>query len=625
MKYIDIKLKNSLTSESCNAYFDERKETFVYTDASPVGISSIILQKSSEKNDPKIISYSSRALSTAEQHYSQIERECLSIVYACEHNRLYLYGRPFVVFNDHKAIVNLLNNPKAKVPLRIERMTLRLQGYTFNLKHVKGAENISDYPSRHPFNKNIQNQEVEEYINFVGGYACPNALSLDEIKRETLKDPVLQQVANLTRTHTWYKLDKIDDYPELKVYEHKLKLYKRVANELTISTDNDLILKSNRIVLPIPYQRIAVKLAHIGHLGVVKTKALLRSKSYFPGMDKAVEDEISRCMSCQAVGRGNPPAQLNITPTTKETWDTVNIDYLGPLPNGVYVFVIMDQKSKFPDVEFVHNTSATVLIKALERIISTYGIPNTVISDNGPPFQSHRIREFMEKYSINHQKITPRWPQSNGEVERFMTSITKIIRTAYIEHKNWKSEVHQFLFAYRNAPHATTQIPPAELMFNRKCRYTIPNYHNKVKKDIQRNAESRIIEAKHKAKLYSDQKHHARTPDIHTGDQVLVRQDKCNKLTPNFEYQPYTVISTKGTMTTAQSNQTGAIKTRNISHFKKIPDNHNFPFLEHEEEEYEQPVADTEESTTENTLQQDLHQTQVNHRKQYPCRNRRPT
>ena len=61
--------------------------------------------------------------------------------------------------------------------------------------------------------------------------------------------------------------------------------------KLTISTDNDLILKSNRIVLPIPYQRIAVKLAHIGHLGVVKTKALLRSKSYFPGMDKAVEDE----------------------------------------------------------------------------------------------------------------------------------------------------------------------------------------------------------------------------------------------------------------------------------------------------------------------------------------------
>ena len=621
-------LKNSLTSDTCNGYFDENKLTYLYTDASPVGISTILLQKTPGIKDDKIVSYSSRALSTPEQHYSQLEKECLAIVYACEHNRLYLYGRSFTIFNDNKAIVNLLNNPKSTVPLRIEKMTLRLQGYEFDLKYVKSEDNISDYPSRHPFQRCINDQEMEEFVDLVGIYACPNAVSLEDIKRETLKDPVLQHVANLTRNNTWYKLDKIENYPELKGYSEQVKRYRRFATELTISTSNDLILKVNRIILPIAYQSVAVKLAHIGHLGVVKTKALLRSKVYFPGMDDAVETEVAGCMSCQAVGKAKPPPTLNITPTPTDVWDIVNVDYLGPLPNGTYVFVIVDQKSKFPDIEFVSSTSAPILIKTLERIIATYGIPNTMVSDNGPPFKSYEIKRFMREHSIQHKRITPLWPQSNGEVERFMKPLMKIIRTAHIERKNWKSEVYKFLFAYRNTPHATTQIPPAELVFNRKCRYTIPNNGTQVDQNIHRHAENRIIESKKQAKLYQDNRRNAKDQHIQPGDRVIVKQNKRNKLTPNFEYQPYEVISTKGTMLTAQSNETGKTKTRNISHFKKISKNSNFPFIKPEEEDYDE-LENTKEPNNrqpigEPILPENHQEIEPPQRKVYPQRIRRP-
>ena len=113
------KLKNILSSESCITYFDENKQTIMFTDASPYGISAILMQQSANQNDAKIIAYSSRSLTKAEQNYSQLERECLAVVYACEKNRLYLLGRHFEIYNDHKALVNILNNPKAKVPLRI--------------------------------------------------------------------------------------------------------------------------------------------------------------------------------------------------------------------------------------------------------------------------------------------------------------------------------------------------------------------------------------------------------------------------------------------------------------------------------------------------------------------------
>ena len=84
-------LKNILTSDSRIQYFDEKKPVILYCDASPVGISAVLLQQIDGK-DPNVIAYSSRSLSDAEKRSSQIERELLSITFACERNRLYLFS-----------------------------------------------------------------------------------------------------------------------------------------------------------------------------------------------------------------------------------------------------------------------------------------------------------------------------------------------------------------------------------------------------------------------------------------------------------------------------------------------------------------------------------------------------
>ena len=84
--------------------------------------------------------------------YSQIERECLAAVYACERNRLFLYGRSFTLINDNKPLINILNNPKSNPPPRIERLLLKLQGYDFEVGYVSSQNNISEYFSRNPTN-----------------------------------------------------------------------------------------------------------------------------------------------------------------------------------------------------------------------------------------------------------------------------------------------------------------------------------------------------------------------------------------------------------------------------------------------------------------------------------------
>ena len=285
-------LNNMLTDAVINTYFDEQKEGILYCDASPFGLSSILIQNDN-KDYLQVISNSSRSLNATEQRYSQLEREFLSIVCACQRHRVYLFGK---IYSDNKAPVNLLSRPSSKVPLRIERMILQLQGY------VKTEQNISDYISRHPDREQelIERTEVDKYVNFVTSTAVPKSFTLENIATTTKRDKVLQILKQTILNNEWKSMDKKRyDVETLKL----LKQYQKFKELLTVNIQYDIILKDNRIVLPTVFHRTAVKRAHVGHQGVQKTKALMRSKVFFIGMDKAIQDEINNCVACQSTGR----------------------------------------------------------------------------------------------------------------------------------------------------------------------------------------------------------------------------------------------------------------------------------------------------------------------------------
>ena len=617
------KLKNALTENSCIAYFDEKKETIIYCDASPVGISSVILQKSYNKNNPKVIAYSSRSLTKAEQNYSQIERECLSITYACERNRLYLLGRDFTIYNDHKAIVNLLNNPNSTIPLRIERMILRIQGYNFQLKYVKSDENISDYMSRHPHDKQPEQNINEKYVNFVANHAIPHAFDIETVKYETINDANCKIIINLISTNQWYKLNETQNNSDFKHANIELlKQYRTIKNDLTINEDKNIILKGNRIVLPLKLQKQAVNLAHQGHQGIQKTKSLLRTKVFFFGMDGLVENHLKDCLACQTNSTQNNPEPIKPSELPVSVWHTVNIDYLGPLPNGSYILVLIDQRSRFPEIEILSSTNATQLIDTLEKKFSVYGLPNVVISDNGPPFKSNEVKAYMQQNSIKHRRVTPLWPRANGEVERFMRPLTKIIRSANLERKNWKSECYKFLMNYRVTPHSITKVSPADIMFGRKIRHTIPNWQNQ----IHSKANDTLQENDYRSKLQQQQQHlrkqYRQPNELQVGDRVIVKQTKTNKLSTNFNPKPYIIEAKKGSMITA-SNTTHKI-TRNSSHFKRIPPTAKALPTEEEEDDDDDEIHSSNEPPNIGQQNPNISNQNQSQPKQYPKRLRRP-
>ncbi|XP_033126935.1 uncharacterized protein K02A2.6-like, partial [Anneissia japonica] len=225
-------------------------------------------------------------------------------------------------------------------------------------------------------------------------------------------------------------------------------------------------------------------------------------------------------------------------------WQRLHIDFCGPLPTGEYLLVVIDRYSRYPEVEIVKSTNIQSVIPKLDRIFATHGIPLQVITDNGPPFNGSDFSKYMQLLGIKFTPCTPKWPQGNAEVERFNQPLMKAIQAATIEDRKWQQEIQRFLLQYHSTPHSTTEVSPAELLFNRPIQGKLPMLPNNiVDKHVgaQNNEERKKVYNQH----YANARRGVKTNILKEGDVVLVKQDKRNKLTPRFNPKLYTVIERK--------------------------------------------------------------------------------
>ena len=248
----------------------------------------------------------------------------------------------------------------------------------------------------------------------------------------------------------------------------------------------------------------------------------------------------------------------------KHPWRTLHVDFYAPLPTKEYLLVVIDRYSRFPEVEVVHSTKASAVIPKLDKMFAVHGIPDILISDNGPPFNGTDYKRYLETLGITPKFSTPLWPQGNAQAERFMK----------IQNRPWKQELSRFLLQYRTTPHSCTGVPPSELLFNRTVRGTLPILCKKI--IVNRHNEAREKERKRQEynKSYINNRRGTKKSDIMVGDYVLVRQPRQNKLTPFFNQKPYLVVHRSKTVVKVRTKDGDEIK-RNVSHFKKIPKSTN--------------------------------------------------
>lgn len=160
-----------------------------------------------------------------------------------------------------------------------------------------------------------------------------------------------------------------------------------------------------------------------------------------------------------------------MTTLPERPWTVVETDFCGPFPNGIpqqYAFVVTDQYTRYPEVEFVTTTAFEVTRKKVKKIFSTHG--ETLQTDYGPPFNSHAFAEFAKKSGFQNKCITPVHPKKQGLVEGFNKMINKTITIAREDHIDPHEVIYDMLQAYGSRPHPTMKMTPYLLLMNRAVR-----------------------------------------------------------------------------------------------------------------------------------------------------------
>lgn len=549
-----IRLKNLISSDMVVAHFDTSLETSIIVDAGPVGLGAILVQKQKD-GTLRPVHFASRTLTDVERRYSQTEREALAVIFGCERFHLYLYGQRFTILTDHNPLTVLYNHSGKPSP-RILRWGLRLMSYDYEIKHIPGKTNPADMlsicPMPHSEIDIQKSDQTEEYINSLLVYNIPKAVTLSEVIEESKNDLVLQEVIESMNKESW--TSKI---PEIVPY-------KKVKNQLAYKSG--IVFKEDRLVIPQSLRERILKIAHEHHQGIVKTKSLLREKVWWPNIDKEVETMIKSCIPCLSVSNSDPPEPMK-THVMSGPWEKVHVDLCGPFPSGEYILGIVDANSRWPELHIIKSTTSDTIVDCLDRTFTTHGYPDTIITDNASNLTSVKCEDYCMLNGIKHQKSIPYWPQGNSEVERFYKTILKTIRTCNTEGRDWRKEIFKFLLTYRNTPHCTTKKTPAMLLMNRTLKDKLPTISHIS--DAFKEAQGNDQLNKQKSKQFYDEKKNVKKHLIQVGDDVMMKQDKDNKLTTAFNPNPYKVVKVEGPAITIQDGDQKFI--RNAAHLKVIP------------------------------------------------------
>lgn len=533
------------------AMFDPSARICLLTDASPVGLGAVLLQYKEKSESPEIVAFASHSLTPAERNYAQIEREALAIVWGCEKFRMYLLGRTFDLLTDHKPL-ELIFGPKSRPNARLERWLVRLQCFDYNIRHIAGEANIADPFSRllqdHPGRKACFN-DVHHAVCRVSAVAVPKKFHLNEIQDHTRADEELQRVMAALKTEDALPPD-----------------YVRIRYELTEC--DGLLLRGDRIVPPTTLRDRILHQAHEGHPGAEAMKRRLRTKVWWPKMDRQVDKFVKHCLSCTIVSSVDPPPPLRRTTLPDRAWEYVAIDHMGPLPSGEHILVVVDYFSRFMEFAFTKSTSAAETIRLLWHIFARHGFPSRLKSDNGPAFRSDEFAQFLDDYGVTHITSPPLWPQANGEVERQNRSLLKRLKIAASEKQNLEIAACKFALMYNSTAHSVTGIAPAQLLFRRAIQDKLPSIaHPSV---LREDFADRDADSKFAGKLAADTRRRASPSAIQPGDSVLLQAPQTNKLSPSFESEPFTVLESTASEVTLQRGD----KTfrRSIAAVKPIPE-----------------------------------------------------
>ncbi|UYV79706.1 K02A2.6-like [Cordylochernes scorpioides] len=486
-----IELKNLVSNPPVLGLFDPHRKVTLSVDASQHGLGAVLMQEG------RPIAFASASLNNTQKKYAQIEKELLALWYGCQRFNYHLYGRKFTAQTDHKPLLAILKKPLEELSPRLERLVLKLMRYDFNLEYVPG--------------KVIHTADT---------------LSRDSISEETIdtSDLDLQNtIMTLNLKVTTKRYQEI--LRDMESDEEMIKLRDHILNGWPIHKKSvDYAVK--------PYwhfQRESIlQTLHMSHQGISACKNRAHEAIYWPGLDREIEEMVYKCRICQESQPSQRKEPLIPHEIADYPWQKVAIDFFY-LDQSVFI-IIVDYYSSFPEVIKVASTSAKEILPVLKSTFARHGIPEIIITDNGPPFTSQDFTNFTNEWDIEHKTSSPGYPKSNGLVERMVQTVKKQLKKC----RQDNTDPYMCLIALRTTP--SNNLPsPAQMLMGRNLRTLIPMKTTKLKPAFisTENILQQKRENQYKMKEYYDRNAKI-LPKMSSGEQV-------NAKTSNA-WRPATII-----------------------------------------------------------------------------------
>ena len=509
--------KNSLTSSKVLVHYNPDLPLVLECDASPYGIGAVISHRLADGTE-KPIAYASRSLSQAERNYSQIEKEGLAIIFGVTKFYMYVYAREFILYTDHRPLLKIFA-PDSATPVlaaaRLQRWSLLLSSYQYQIEYrsssaIANADALSRLPLAYR-----KDASVEERIYKVAAQAVErHPVSAQRIATETAHDKTLSKALQLTQEG--WNMSQCED-PELKPY---------FCRKYELSVEQGCLMWGLRVIIPTTLRQQVLDELHWAHPGVSRMKAMARAHFWWPNNILTTIYRSWHDLAMIAIGSEltHPRHHYNLgsghLERGREYTDFATY-------NNQHYLVMVDAYSKWPEVIGpMRSTNADATTSAMRNIFSRYGIPDQVVSDRGPPFQSADYEDFLRKNAAQRVLVSPYHQSSNGQVERFIQTFKRFLETSRTQ-PNLLSKIPNFLLTYRSTPHATTGTSPAKLFLGREVRTRL----SIMKPDIA----SRVAVKQSEMKHHHD--HHSKLREFKVGDSVLARDYRSRD-----KWQPATVV-----------------------------------------------------------------------------------
>ena len=575
--------------------FDINRVTCLAPDWSKHGMGFLLLQKYCSclmtkapiccPDGWRLVFAGSRYCNDAESRYAPIEGEASAIAWALNKCRMFVMGCPnLVVVTDHAPLLGIFGDrdlSKISNP-RLFKLKERTMMYRFSIQHCPGKwHRGSDALSRNvpaaaasifevcAVNPSATEEETISEVESLVALASAESMAKYSDEVGVISLDMVKAAGKEDQNYTLLTQQIAEGFPKTKrLTDPSIREYWEVRHRL--STSDGLAMIGRRIVIPVKLRKRVLRCLHAAHQGVVGMRSRANETVYWPGMDACIRNHRDTCGTCSRIAPSQPREPLVLSETPEWPFQKIVMD-LFVVEHHTYL-AIADRFSGWLTLYHLPpgKATATNLVDICRNMFQTYGIPEEISRDGGPPMQSQKFIEFLKSWRVKERISSVGYAQSNGRAELAVKAGKRIIYDNVASNGSLDTDkVARAVLQYRNTPIQNIGLSPAQMLLHRQLRDCLPAHpilYKPHKEWVRAGHQREQLLAQRNRKLISEynSKAHTLTP-LGVGDLVIVQ----NLVTKKWDRIGYVVERLPNRQYNIRMQGSGRVSLRNRRFLKK--------------------------------------------------------